>query len=101
MQEKEDALALVEKFKNSRETSEVVKEERKQADEKMASEKTVPYLKYEILALLLKNVIHIEFKWLSLYSDFLLSRDLQFFLAFKLPSVVYKRFSKTTKAHKS
>lgn len=100
MQEKEDALALVEKFKNSRETSEVVKEERKQADEKMASEKTVPYLKYEILALLLKNVIHIEFK-LSLYSDFLLSRDLQFFLAFKLPSVVYKRFSKTTKAHKS
>ena len=62
LQEKEDALALVEKFQNSRETSEVVKEERKQGDEKMTSEKTVRYLKYEILSLLkIKKVIHIEF----------------------------------------
>lgn len=62
MQEKEDALALVEKFKNSRETSEVVKEERKQGDEKMASEEKVSYLKYEILSLVkIKKVIHIEF----------------------------------------
>lgn len=62
MQEKEDALALVEKFKNSRETSEVVKEERKQGDEKMASEEKVSYLKYEILSLVkIEKVIHIEF----------------------------------------
>ena len=62
LQEKEDALALVEKFKNSRETSEVVKEERKQGDEKMASEEKVSYLKYEILSLVkIEKVIHIEF----------------------------------------
>lgn len=62
MQEKEDALALIEKFKNSRETSEVVKEERKQGDEKMASEEKVRYLKYEILSFVkIAKVIHIEF----------------------------------------
>lgn len=47
LQEKEDALALVEEFEHRRETGEVAKEVDKQGDEKMASEKTVSYLKYE------------------------------------------------------
>ena len=50
LQEKEDALALVEGFKNSRKTGKVVKEGDRQGDERMESEKTVRYLKFEILA---------------------------------------------------
>lgn len=47
LQKKEDALALIKEFENSR----VVKEGGKQGDEKMASERTVRHLKYEILVL--------------------------------------------------
>ena len=54
LQEKENALALVKEFEfeNSREEVEVVnKEEDIEGDEKMASEKTVRHLKYEIVVL--------------------------------------------------
>ena len=44
LQEKEDALARVEEFENSRETGEIAKEEDKQGDGNMASEKTVRFL---------------------------------------------------------
>jgi len=71
LQEREDALARVEEFENSRETGEVVKEEDKQGVGKMASEKMVRYLKYQKYISISKSekVVHNEFEWLSLYSD--------------------------------